>query len=101
MEAWDEAAEVDASGKTESGGDVLAQLLGAQGPVGVVRLDKSALVDLGVADFVAEAADVIAEGNVIHAMALERLEAGNLRDEVHDAILAAHQLAQAKRVVVE
>ncbi len=97
VEAGDQAAEVDAGGETEGDGHVLAQLLGAQAVVGIEGDLGRGLADLGQADLVAKDVDVLAEGDVVHAVPLERLEAGDLRDEVHDAVLAAHQLAQAQR----
>ncbi len=95
-EAGHEAAEVDAGGEAEGGGDVLGELLGGEGAVGVEGEGRGRLVELGQADLVAQDVHVLAEGDVVHAVLLEGLEAGNLRDEVHDAVFAAHELAEAQ-----
>lgn len=95
-EAGNQAAEVNASRQAESAGDVLGQLLGRQRAVLGVWGARSFLVDLGHADLLAQRRHVLAKHKVVHAAGLERFEACNLRDEVHDAVVAAHELAKPK-----
>jgi len=98
-EARDQAAEVDARGEAEGGRDVLAQLLRAQRAVHAERDLRPRLAHLGQPDLVAEAVHELADLDVVHAVELQRLEAGDLGDEVHDAVFAAHELAQADGAV--
>lgn len=95
-EAGDEAAEVDAGGEAVGGSDVLGELAGTEDAVGIEGDGGRGGGELGEAELVAEGVDVLAQLNLVHAVVLESLEAGNLRDEVHDAVVAAHELAQAE-----
>lgn len=92
-EAGDEAAEVDASCQAESSGDVLGQLLGGETAVLVEGKAGDFFTNLRHGDLLAQRGHVLAQHKVVHAALLERLEAGNLRDEVHDTVIATHQLA--------
>lgn len=95
-EAWHKAAEVDARGNAERRCDVLAQLLWAQDAVGVEWDLWSRVVDLRETDLVAERVDVLAQLDVIHAVLLESLETSDLGDQIHDSVLATHQLTKSQ-----
>lgn len=73
-----ETAEVDASSEAEGGGDISAELAGVEGAVGGEGDFDSDVAEFGEADLVAEAVDVVAELDLVHAVALEGFEAGDL-----------------------
>ena len=96
VEAGNKAAQVDASSKSESSGNVLGQLFGRKAAIGIEGHLGARLVHLSESKLLTQSRDVLAESEVVHAVLLEGLEAGDLRDEVHDTIIAAHELPKAK-----
>ncbi|KAL2287256.1 hypothetical protein FJTKL_05761 [Diaporthe vaccinii] len=96
VESRHKTAQVDARCEAESLRHVLGQLLRAQRAVGIEGHLGTSLAHLGEADLVTKDMDMLAQCNVVHAIALERFEAGNFTDEIHDAILAAHELAETE-----
>jgi len=96
-ETWHETAQVDSSGQTEGGRHVPAQLLWAQDAIRVEGDLRSRSTDLRQANLITEGVNMLAELDVIHAFSLERFQAGNLGNQVHDTVFTAHQFAQTKR----
>lgn len=95
-EAWHERAEVDACGDAEGGGDVLGELLGRKHTVGVVGDFRPGFTHLCEADLRTESVYVLAELDVVHTVFLEGFQAGDLGDQIHDPVLTAHELTEAK-----
>lgn len=101
VEARDQITEVDTRGEPEGGRYVFAQLHGVQGTVGVEGQDDGTigvLPELCETDLITQSRHMTTECDLVY-LPLENLEAGDLRDQVHNAILTAHQLTEAKRRV--
>lgn len=75
VEARNQAAQIDSGGEAESGCDVLGQLLGGEGAVGIEGDLDGGIAHLSVANLLAKAGHMLAESEVVHAGLLERLEA--------------------------
>lgn len=85
VEAGDEGAEVDAGGVAEGISDEL-----------VCGLGEFDGVDFGLVELLAQGGDVVADVNAgEEVVGLESLEAGNLANEVHDTVVAAHEFLEA------
>lgn len=96
VEVWDQAAEVDASGQAVDCGHVPAELSWEDLASRCVGAIERTLRRLGQADLLAEEFDMCAKLNNVHVLILECLEAGNLRDEVHDAVFATHEFGKTR-----
>ena len=102
VEARYQRAEVDASGKTEGGRHVSSKLLGSKSTCARERMVDvgpvlAAAVPFQRTNLFCQRVDMAAEENIIDTtLELESLEAGNLRDDVHDAVVAAHELAEPR-----
>ena len=102
VKAGDERTEVDASGEAESVGSSVCQpsrvnLTGSRN----YRRRRRGL-GLGEVNLVGKRLYMFAKVNLRkHAVILQRLEASNLRDEVHDPVVAAHQFPQATDAIAE
>lgn len=94
---WHKAAEVEACCNAEGGSRVRAELLCAEGTMGVVGVGNRVCFAFVHGDLVAEHLDEAAELDVVHAAAfkLEGLEASNLRNNKHDAVFATHELRES------
>lgn len=93
-----QAEQIDAGGDAEDGGHVDGQLLGADGTGGGIGVLQPLVGGFGAIQTLAQGLDVQAELHVLDAAGgLQPVQAGDLGDQVHDPILASHQLAQPGR----
>lgn len=92
----DQGAEVDPGGLAEDGGDVLGELFGPEYPGLGVR-DLRGIGGLDLVQGLGERGDVTAQGDVVQsAVGLERVEAGHLGEQVHDQVVAPHQVLEPR-----
>jgi len=95
-EAGNETAEVDTGRQAERRCQVLAELPWVEHPIGIEGDLGAGLPNLRQTDLIAQGVDVLAELDVAHAILLECFQTGDLGDQVHHAIVAAHQLPEPK-----
>ncbi|KAI6766699.1 hypothetical protein HG531_011921 [Fusarium graminearum] len=99
VESRDQTAEVDACSNAEGHGHVLGELLRRKATVGVEGHLGTCISHLSQANLLAEGRYMLAESEVIHAVLLERLKTGDLRNEVHDSVVTSHKLAISDHAV--
>lgn len=98
IEARHETAEVDTGGNAEEAGHVLCQDISADGACGRgVGVFEGLVGGFGEFELLAERRDVRADGHGVNAVGgSEGVETGDFGDEVHDAVIAAHELAETR-----
>lgn len=99
--AGDQRAEVYASGDAEHGCDVDGELFGTDGARGGEAALNGSGGKLGCADGVGESLHVFANHDFVNVaeVALD-VQAGDLGDEEHDFVVAAHQLRETNGAVL-
>ncbi len=94
----DQAAEIDARGDPEDRRHVPRELLGADHPRGRINLGQTLQGLLREVQALSQCFDMRAQLHVVHApVRLQAVQASDLGDQVHDPVVASHQLAQAGR----
>lgn len=93
----DEAAEVDPGGDAEDGGHVLGQDVRADGILCQgVRTLQCLVGGFGELQPLSQCGNMAADGYVVDvALVLQGVETCNFGDQIHDAVVAAGELAQA------
>jgi hypothetical protein len=99
IKARNKAAKVDAGGEAEDCSHVLAKLPWEKLTSWCACHVQRPMGRLCEADLLTKKLNVLAQLGLIHVLKLERLEAGNLRDQVHDSVFATHELCKTRGCV--